>query len=106
MIVLSVAVVIAGAINLNTIRVSKYQVEVPRRQSNIDHLLVAIVADFHIQQNTRMGFVEQFVRKINALQPDLMLYCGDMTEGDRENETSEAVETALRNIHAKFSGTI
>jgi predicted MPP superfamily phosphohydrolase len=102
MIILSVAIVIAGAINLNTIRVSKYQVEVPRRQSNVDHLRVAFVADLHLQQNTRLRFIEQFVRKINALQPDLMLYGGDMMEGDRENETTETIESALRNIHAKY----
>jgi predicted MPP superfamily phosphohydrolase len=102
MIIIPVAVVIAGAINLNTIRVSKYVVEVPRRNSNIDHLRVAFVADLHLQQNTSLKFIEQFVRKINAVQPDLMLYGGDMTEGDRENESSEVIESALRKIQAKY----
>jgi predicted MPP superfamily phosphohydrolase len=102
MIFLSASTVVAGAINLNTIRVSRYQVEVPRSNSNIDHLRIAFVADFHIQQNTSIDFVEQFVRKINDLQPELMLYGGDMMEGDSENETSETIESALRNIKAKY----
>lgn len=102
MIILSVAVVVAGAINLNTIRVSKYRVEVPWRHASIDHLRIAFVADFHIQQNTRLRFIEQFVRKVNALQPDLILYGGDMVEGDRENETTETIESSMRNIHAKY----
>ncbi len=102
MIILSVAVVIAGAINLNTIRISKYHVEVPRRHSSIDHLRIVFVADLHIQQNTRLRFVEQFVRKANALKPDLMLYGGDMMEGDSENESTEAIESAIRNIHVKY----
>lgn len=102
MIILSVAAVAAGAINLNTIRISKYRVEIPRRGSNLDHLRVAFAADLHLQQNTRLQFIEQFVRKINALQPDLMLYGGDMTEGDRENETTETIESALRKIQAKY----
>jgi predicted MPP superfamily phosphohydrolase len=102
MIILSAAIVVAGAINLNTIRVSEYSVEVPRRYSRTDHLRVVFVADFHIQQNTPQRFTEQFVKKVNALQPDLMLYGGDMMEGDSENETTESVETALRNIHAKY----
>jgi predicted MPP superfamily phosphohydrolase len=102
MIILSIAVVVAGVINLNTIRVSKYRVDIPRRNAKADHLRVAFVADFHIQQNTRTRFVEQFVRKVNALQPDLMLYGGDMVEGDRENETTETIESAMRNIHAKY----
>jgi predicted MPP superfamily phosphohydrolase len=102
MIILSISVVIAGAINLNIIRVSKYSVEFPRRHARIDHLRVAFVADFHIQQNIRLHFVEQFVRKINALQPDIMLYGGDMMEGDSENETTEAIESVIKNINAKY----
>jgi hypothetical protein len=101
---LSVAVVVAGAVNLNTIKVSKYQIDVPGRKARMDHLRIAFVSDFHIQQNTPQRFIEQFVRKVNALQPDLILYGGDMLEGDRENETSEKVESLLRNVHLVFPG--
>jgi predicted MPP superfamily phosphohydrolase len=101
-ILLSVAVVIAGVINMNSIRISEYQVEIPRRQSGAEHLRVAFVSDFHIEQNTSQAFVEQFVRKVNALNADILLYGGDMVEGDKENETSEAIESALRNIHVKY----
>ena len=101
-ILLSVAVVVGGVINMNTIRISKYQVEIPRRHSKEGHLRVAFVSDFHIQKNTSMAFVQQFVRKVNSLQPDIILYGGDMTEGDNENETSPAIESAIRNIRAKY----
>ena len=102
MTLLSMAIVVAGAINLNTIRVSKYEIEIPRKNSVNDHLRIAFVADFHIQKNTSIGFVEQFVGKVNALHPDLLLYGGDIVEGDGENETTEAVEASLRNIVAKY----
>ncbi len=102
MIILSIAVVVAGAINLNIIRVSKYRVEVPQKHSNIDHLRIAFVADIHIQQNTRLSFIEQLARKVKALKPDLMLYGGDIVEGDSENETTEAIESVMRTIHAKY----
>jgi hypothetical protein len=101
-ILLSITVVVAGAINLNTIRVSEYKAEVPRRNAKTDHLRVAFVSDFHIQQNTSSCFVEQFVKKVNALQPDIMLYGGDMVEGDSENETTVAIESVMKNIHAKY----
>lgn len=102
MIAFSILVVIAGAINLNTIRVSEYKVTVPKKNSAIDHLRIVFVADLHTQQNTRQGFVDQFVRKAIALQPDLMLYGGDMVEGDGENETTEAIESSIRKIRAKY----
>jgi predicted MPP superfamily phosphohydrolase len=102
MIFLSMAVVVAGIINLNTIRISKYTIEVPRKNSKIDHLRIAFVADIHIQQNTRVQFIEQFVKKINAITPDLMLYAGDIVEGDHENETTKAIETVMRKIVTRY----
>jgi predicted MPP superfamily phosphohydrolase len=102
MIALSLAVVVAGAINLNRIRVSEYNITVPKRSSNIDHLRVVFVADFHIRQNTSPHYVEHYVRKVKALKPDLLLYGGDIVEGDSENETTEFIEKELRNIPAKY----
>jgi len=102
LILLSIVVVLAGIINLNTIRVSKYTIEVPRKNSKIDHLRIAFAADIHIQQNTRIQFIEQFVKKINALRPDIMLYVGDIVEGDNENETTKAIESVMRKIETKY----
>lgn len=102
MILLSAGVVVGGAINLNTIQVSKYEIEVPRRNSVLDHLRVAFVADIHIQQNTSVRFIEQFVGKANALQPDIMLFGGDIVEGRSEDGATLEVESAIRNIKTKY----
>lgn len=102
MMLLSVAVVTGGAINLNTIRISKYEVQVPRKNSTTDHLRIAFVADFHIQPNTSISYVEQFVQKVNALQPDILLYGGDIVESNRKNGTTDTIESALKNIHTKY----
>lgn len=102
MLFLSAVTVIGGAINLNTIQVSKYNIVIPKRNSNIEKLRVAFVADFHIHQKTDLRFVEQFVRKVNALNPDIILYGGDIVEGRGANATSEKIESALRNIQTKY----
>jgi len=102
LIFISIMVVISGVINLNTIRVSKFTIEVPRKKSNIEHLRIAFVADIHLQQNTRIRFIKQFVRKIIALKPDLMLYGGDIVEGDNENETTREIESTMRNIVTRY----
>lgn len=101
-ILLSIAIVVAGIINLNTIRVSKYTVEVSPKNSKIDHLRIVFVADIHLQQNTRIQFIEQFVRKINTIKPDLMLCAGDIVEGDNEDEISMDVVSAFNRITAKY----
>ena len=102
MICLSVVVVIAGAINLNTIQISKYEIEVPRKNTRLDHLRVAFVSDIHIQQNTSIRFIEQFVRKANELKPDILLFGGDIVEGRRKNGSTDEIESALKNIKSKY----
>jgi uncharacterized protein len=99
---LSVAVVVGGVINLNTIRVSHYQITVPKRNSQLHNLRVVFVADFHIQENTSLPFVKQFVRKVNALEPDIMLYGGDIVEGRDENKVSEDILSALRKVQSIY----
>ena len=102
LIFLSVIVVIGGVINLNTILVSKYQVTLPKKNSNIESLRVAFVSDIHIERSLSLRFFRQFVGKVNALQPDILLYGGDIVEGDSENETTEAIESELRKIKTKY----
>lgn len=102
LIVLSVGIVIGGVINLNTIRVTEYSISVPKKNSLLKHLRVAYIADMHIQQNTRLHFIEQFVRKANALHPDIMLFGGDIVEGDSNNETTEAIESLLSTLSTKY----
>lgn len=63
---------------------------------------VAFVADFHIQQNTSVNYVEQFARKVNDLKPDIMLYGGDILEGSWGYETFDTIESIFRTIHTKY----
>jgi len=99
---LSVVVVVAGSINFNTIRTSEYQISIPGKSSVMTHLKVAFVADFHLKEKTSIHFVKRFSEKIAAIKPDLMLFGGDIVEGDRENENMTAIENILRNISTKY----
>ncbi len=99
---LSITIVIAGIINFNTIRISGYRITVPARSSDIKKLRIAFVSDFHMQDKTPLRFVEKFVEKTVTLNPDLMLYGGDIVEGDREDETMEKFETLLRSIRTNY----
>ena len=82
---LSMGVVIAGIINFNTIRVSDYQIDISRKSAKIDHLKIAFVADFHLSSGTDVHFVERFAEKIAEIKPDLMIFGGDIVEGNRGN---------------------
>src|SRR5665647_549126 len=86
MLILSAGVVIAGIINFNTIRTSEYQIGIPRKSSKISHLKIAYVADFHLNKGTGINFVKRFAGRIKVISPDLMIFGGDIVEGDRKDE--------------------
>ncbi len=101
-VLLATGIVVAGAINLNTIRISEYQLEIPRRSSKIDHLKIAFVADFHLKQTVEADYVEQFRQKIETIQPDLMLFGGDIIEGDKDDGNMTDFENILKKIQPKY----
>ena len=99
---ISAGVVFAGAINFNTIRTSEYQIVVPKKSSNIDHLKIVFASDFHLKQQTDIHFVERFVTNIAAIQPDLMIYGGDIVEGRGDGVKMDRIAKMLSEIHAKY----
>jgi uncharacterized protein len=99
---LPAAVVIGGVINFNTIRTSEYRIEIPGKSSRINHLKIAFAADFHLKEKTSIHFVERFAKKIEIIKPDLMIYGGDIVEGDREDENMIVFENLLRRIKTRY----
>jgi len=98
----SLMVVAAGVINFNTIRISEYFIDIPKKYSKIDHLRIAFVADFHLEEKTNIHFVERFVKKIDHIGPDILLFGGDVVEGDREGESMVFFEKMFKDIHPKY----
>jgi len=101
-VLLSVGIVIAGIINFSRIRISEYSINVPAGSSKMDRLRLAFVADFHLNESTNIGFVENFVRQVNNLKPDLMLYGGDIAEGRRQSEILQQFESLFKQIRTRY----
>ncbi|MFW5944020.1 MAG: metallophosphoesterase [Bacteroidota bacterium] len=101
-ITLSLAVVIGGIVHFNSIRTSGYHVEIPRRNAQVDQLKIAFIADFHIQQKTNLHYVERVKEKINALKPDLVLFGGDIVEGDGNEDKLAQFEQLISQIESRY----
>lgn len=99
-ILLSLSVVIGGIINFNTIRITEYNINIPRRASDLNHLKIAFVSDFHLSREVPSRFVRRYAEKIMRINPDLLLYGGDILEGSGENIPE--YEKMLRNIKPAF----
>ncbi len=100
--ILPALIVLAGIVNFRWLRVREFAVEVPRGAATASGLKIAFAADFHLGRFTARGFLEDFVRRINALEPDLVLIGGDVREGDLKDEDTAAYESQFRRIRARY----
>ena len=98
---LSLAVVTSGIVNFNVIRSSEYRIIIPARSSHLKELRIAFVSDFHIGENTPFRFMENYVKKVQELDPDLMLYGGDIVEGGR-GDMMEPYDKILGRIKPRY----
>ncbi len=101
-IIVSSLVVIGGVINLNTIQISKYKVSVPRKNSDIKKLRVAYIADFHIHPGVAVGFVEKYVSKIKELNPDLLLYGGDIVDDRKIHPEKNKIISLFKELNPPY----
>lgn len=101
-IIFSFLIVIAGVINFNTIRITNYLISVPAKSSQERRLRIAFASDFHLQEGTSIKFVKRFIDKIKEIKPDLMLYGGDIVEGDRKGENMTRIEQFLHSVRARY----
>jgi predicted MPP superfamily phosphohydrolase len=95
-------IVLGGIANFTHLRVSAYTIDVPRKQSKLDHLRIVFASDFHLGDLTAPGFMPDFVARVNALNPDLVLIGGDVIEGDRRGEAAEAFTSQFRRLRATW----
>ena len=97
-----IVIVIGGIINFNSIQTSEYRVEIAKKSAAIEHLRIAFVSDFHLKQRTDIHYVERFAGKIRSIQPDLLIFGGDLFEGRGEGEKLDRFAKMFREFHPQY----
>ncbi len=89
-----------GIINFNLIRVSEYSIDIPKKASKLENLSIAFISDFHVGDLTSIKFVERFVHKMESLEPDIILFGGDLLEGGHDNLRRSSAEKLFQQLDA------
>jgi hypothetical protein len=97
-ILLAALVVVGGIINFNTIRTTTFPIEIPKRNSDAEKCRIAFVSDLHLGDDVPENFMKRFVEKANRLNPDVVLFGGDIVEGGRMGERMAAFEKILQGL--------
>ena len=95
-------IVIKGVYNFNHTQIQKYTIGVEKRATKMEHVRIAMAADFHFSEITDTDFITQFIEKINSIHPDIVLLAGDIVESDKSNAKMVFFEEQLRKIDSKY----
>jgi predicted MPP superfamily phosphohydrolase len=107
-VVLSLVLIVIGGFmaygihNFQNTRLQHYQIQVSRGEGKLNRLKVAMAADIHLSEQTRMSFVRQFVDKMNAAEADVVLLVGDILESGRETKKFKHFEKAFGTIESRY----
>lgn len=99
---LTSGIVGTGIYHFNHTRVTPYRIEVTSQEGNLENLVIAMAADFHFSQRTQKNFVRQFVRKLNAIHPDIILFPGDIIESLPSDPKMQFIQQQLNQLDATY----
>lgn len=81
-----IIILITGNKRYNQIVVNEFNIEVPAKDAEIDSLTICFVADMHLNNFTSNQFIDDYVQQLSRIDPDIILYGGDILERSRISE--------------------
>jgi hypothetical protein len=85
---------------LRALHIKRVEVKLDRLPPAHDGLKIAQLTDIHVGSTIRREFVEEMVRKTNALNPDIIAITGDLVDGSVEQLREQTAP--LANLKAKY----
>ncbi len=97
------ALSIWGMVNAGNIRTTRYEAVIEKNAGDIKQMKVVLAADLHMGYNIGCGHIREMVEKINAEEPDLVVFAGDIFDNEYEAlEDPEELISIFKGIKSKY----
>lgn len=94
--------VVAGFINTRMITIKKYNININKKAGELKSLNIVMASDLHLGTINGKSFAYRVVDKINKLNPDIILFAGDIIDEDIKPVLRDNVGEALLELKAKY----
>lgn len=92
-----------GMVNAGNIRTTKYEAVIDKKAGNLKQMKVVMAADLHMGYNIGCEHIQKMVEKINAQEPDLVVFAGDIFDNEYEAlEDPKKLIEILQGIKSKY----
>ncbi|WP_160683515.1 metallophosphoesterase [Clostridium sp. C2-6-12] len=82
--------------------VTNYEINVNKKAGEIKSLNVVMISDVHMGITIKEKGVDKMVDSINKLNPDIVLFCGDIFDENTATDLKEYSREAFKNIKSKY----
>lgn len=103
--IISVFVIImvgGGHITTRMIQIKKYNLHINKNAKHLKSLNIVMASDLHLGTINGSNFAYKVVDRINKLNPDIILFAGDIIDEDIEPVLKDNVGDALVRLKAKY----
>lgn len=97
-----IAIVIYGHINFLNPRIHKFEITIPKKDSRLSSLNIAVASDLHLGTIVGKKRLDDFVEKVNSLNADIVLLPGDIFDEDLVPIIKDNLGDDLRLIKSKY----
>jgi predicted MPP superfamily phosphohydrolase len=91
-----------GAWNAQNKVITNYELNIDKKAGEITSLNVVMISDAHIGIGVRENAISKMVNSINQLNPDIVVFCGDMFDESTSTKLKEYSRDAFKNIKSKY----
>ena len=100
--ILVLGIVGYGAWNARHPRVNHYDITIAKQAGTLKQLHVVMVSDIHLGTIIHNGYLTKMVGMVNQLQPDLVLFAGDVFDENLEAVNKQEMTDALNKLKAQY----
>ena len=94
---------IYGTIHARNMTTKEYDVSIEKHVDGLDGLNVVLVADLHLGYSIGCKDMEKMVKRINALNPDVVIYAGDIFDNDYDAlDDPDRLSQIISGVNAKY----
>lgn len=97
-----VGIMVYGSYNAYNPVVREYEIRIPKKAEGMEQLNVVMASDMHFGLLSGRAHAKRMVKEINALQPDLVLYPGDIIDDDLDAFVRRGFGDILKQVKAKY----
>ena len=91
-----------GVWNAQSQVVTNYEVNINKYAGKINSLNVVMISDVHMGITIKENGIDKMINSINELNPDIVLFCGDIFDENTTTNLKEYSRETFKNIKSKY----